>query len=285
MHHKSFEIKRPNTQLGSVVFASPHSGREMPEGFLEGSILDLQQIRSSEDAFVDELYSAAPALGAPLFIAKASRAFVDLNRSADELDPSLIEGLTRKTTNPRVVSGLGVIPRVVANGRHIYQGKLTLAEAHARISGYWRPYHDGLQAMIDDTARAFGEVILVDCHSMPHEALDNVNTDGGRPDIVIGDRFGASCREDISERIATAFAARGFRVARNVPFAGAFITQHYGRPSIGRHAIQIEINRALYMDEKRIEPNAHFDQVRSLITDTLRDLIAIGQRAQRLAAE
>ncbi len=285
MHHKSFEIKPPKVQAGSVVFASPHSGRDMPEGFVQNSVLDEHQIRSSEDAFVDQLYSAAPELGAHLFLAKASRAYIDLNRSADELDPSLIEGLSRKTTNPRVVSGLGVIPRVVANGRHIYRGKISLEDAYSRIANYWRPYHDGLQALIDATVQEFGEAILVDCHSMPHEALETVNLDGGRPDIVLGDRFGASCREDISEQIAKAFSERGFKVLRNVPFAGAFIAQHYGRPSIGRHAIQIEINRALYMDEQRIEPNAQFEIVRDLITDAIHDIITIGRRKDRLAAE
>lgn len=285
MHHQAFEIKRPRTQVGSVVFASPHSGREMPDGFVESSILDQLQIRSSEDAFVDKLYAGAPEMGAPLFVAKFSRAYIDLNRSADELDPGLIEGLARKTTNPRVVSGLGVIPRVVANGRHIYRGKIPLEDAYARISNYWRPYHDGLQALIDETAREFGEAILIDCHSMPHEALENVNVDGARPDIVIGDRFGASCRESISDRVAQSFTSRGLKVLRNVPFAGAFIAQHYGRPSIGRHAIQIEINRALYMDERRVEPNAQFHEVRGLITEAMQDIIAIGQRGQRLAAE
>lgn len=285
MQQKSFEIKRPRTQTGSVIFASPHSGNAMPEGFVRSTLLTELQIRSSEDAFVDRLYEAAPQLGSPILLARAPRAFVDLNRGADELDPALIEGIERKTTNPRIVSGLGVIPRVVANGRHIYRGKLSLDAAYDRISKYWRPYHDALQMLFDETKKDFGEAILVDCHSMPVEALESVSQSGKRPDIVLGDRFGASCRESVTERVAAAFERQGFRVARNMPFAGAYIAQHYGRPSINQHVIQIEINRALYMDERTILPSDQFWSVQQAVTAAMIEIIDIGRQTDRLAAE
>ena len=286
MPFKSFELKLPRTQVGSVLFASPHSGREMPADFLDQTILSETQIRSSEDAFVDDLYDAAPQLGAPLLHALAPRAFVDLNRAPDELDPALIEGLRRQSPNPRVASGLGVIPRVVANGRHIYSGKITLESAYGRIQNYWRPYHDRLRALIDVTRQQFGEAILIDCHSMPHEALDAMMIGHGeRPDIVLGDRFGASSDGAISDRVAAAFKRQGFRVSRNIPFAGAYIAQNYGRPSIGQHVVQIEINRALYMDEARLEKSAGFEGVRERLVGAMCDIIDIGRAQMPLAAE
>ena len=264
--------------------SSPHSGRDYLPAFLESSALDPQTIRSSEDAFVDRLFDQAPALGAPLLAARVPRAFLDLNRASDELDPAVIEGLQRVPHNPRISSGLGVIPRVVAGGRAIYRGKLSLAEAQARIGRYWHPYHAALAELIYDTREAFGSVILIDCHSMPHEAIQ-AHTRPGQicPDVVLGDRYGVAAGREVVERVEAAFAAAGLRVARNVPFAGAYISQAYGRPSSGIHVVQVEIDRALYMDESRIEPLPGFAAFQSRLSGVMTDLIHPPKAA--LAAE
>jgi N-formylglutamate amidohydrolase len=254
---------------------------------LRRSVLNASEIRSSEDAFVDQLFAAVPDHGAPLLTANAPRAFLDLNRGVDELDQALIEGVRRNAHNPRIASGLGVIPRVVANGRQIYRGKLTLAEAHLRIAQYWRPYHDQLQTLLDESNNAYGEAILIDCHSMPHEALENVGPPGSaRPDVVLGDRFGSTAAASVVEKVEAAFTSAGLRVARNMPFAGAFITQHYGRPSRQQHAIQVEIDRALYMNERTLEPSADFTAFQSLLSGIIAEIADIGRVAdQKVAAE
>ena len=287
MLKSAFDLALPKTRTTSVVFASPHSGRDYPASFLRRAVLNANEIRSSEDAFVDQLFDAVPQQGAPLLTANAPRAYLDLNRGPDELDSALIEGVRRSAHNPRIASGLGVIPRVVANGRHIYKGKLTLVEAHQRIANYWRPYHDQLQTLLDESNNAFGEAILIDCHSMPHEALENVGPPGSaRPDVVLGDRFGATAAGSVVERIEAAFASAGLRVARNMPFAGAYITQHYGRPSRQQHAIQVEIDRALYMNERTLEPNNNFEAFKAALNGAIAEIAEIGcPDEQRVAAE
>jgi len=287
MDNAAFDLIRPERRTTSVVFASPHSGRRYPEDFLRAALLDQNEIRSSEDAFVDELFAGAPGYGAPLIAAHAPRAYVDLNRSPEELDPALIEGVRRAAHNPRIASGLGVIPRVVSNGRAIYRGKLNLPEVHRRINGFWRPYHDALQGLIDESHAQFGEAILVDCHSMPHEALDSVSPIGGRrPDVVLGDRFGAAAAGSVIGRIEAAFSSRGLRVARNTPFAGAYIAQHYGRPSRRQHAVQVEIDRSLYMNEVTIRKAPDFDAFRALLTEIIEEISDIGRPAMaKIAAE
>lgn len=283
----AYHLSRPRVRTTSVVFASPHSGSDYSDTFLRQTVLDGSEIRSSEDAFVDRLFDSAPDHGAPLLSAAAPRAFLDLNRAPDELDPSLIAGVRRSPPNARVASGLGVVPRVVANGRQIYRGKISLADAHARVAQYWRPYHDQLQTLLDESFNAFGQAILIDCHSMPHEALENVSVAGGtRPDVVLGDRFGAAASETIVAQIEAACVDAGLRVARNMPFAGAYNVQHYGRPSRHQHAVQIEIDRSLYMDERRLEPNAQFDAFKSVLDGVIACVAAIGRPdEQRVAAE
>lgn len=286
MPKRAYSLFRPESQTSCVVFASPHSGCDYPDWFLRRSLLNALTIRSSEDAYVDRLFGSAPDFGAPLLVAGAPRAFLDLNRAPNELDPALIQGARRVLKNPRVASGLGVIPRVVAHGRPIYHGKLAMEEAHRRIDAYWHPYHARLQSLLDETRNSIGRAILVDCHSMPHEALDSIARTGGlRPEIVLGDRFGASAESDIVDDIESAFVRAGFRVSRNTPFAGAYVTQHYGRPARKQHAIQIEIDRSLYMDEATITPHAGFDELRTRLSDVIRDIAAIGAPRQRLAAE
>ncbi len=286
MPKATYSLSMPEIRSTSVIFASPHSGRDYPWAFLRKSILDERTIRSSEDAFVDQLFAPVTAFGAPLLVAHAPRAFVDLNRSADELDPALIRDVPRSAHNPRVTSGLGVIPRVVANGRTIYRGKMPLKEAEARLSTYWHPYHDALAQLTRESQAMFGEAILIDCHSMPHEALDSIHyPTGKRPEVVLGDRFGAAASSDVVDRIEAAFAEAGFTVIRNAPFAGAFTTQHYGRPSINQHVVQVEIDRALYMNESMIRPNANFNAVRDALTQVAAAIADIGSASLPLAAE
>lgn len=287
---KAYRIERPVVRTTGAVFASPHSGAAYPWAFLRASVLDERSIRSSEDAFVDQLFSAAPEHGAPLIAALAPRAYIDLNRSADELDPALIRGVATVTHNPRVSSGLGVIPRVVAGGRAIYRGKITLEEAHGRIAEVWRPYHRALQREIDEARAEFGQAVLIDCHSMPHEAIDAAGSRKGNrrlPEIVLGDRFGAACSAEIMDLVESAFARAGFRVARNAPFAGAYVAQSYGRPARGQHAVQVEIDRSLYMDEARIEPAPQFDEVRARLSAVVAEIAEVGRgnTAMPLAAE
>lgn len=283
----AYTVSLPKRRTSSVVFSSPHSGRDYPADFLAASALDELVIRSSEDAFVDRLFSAAPAFGAPLIAAHAPRAFIDLNRAPEELDPALVEGVARTAHNPRISSGLGVIPRVVANGRAIYRGRITRAEAEARIAAYWRPYHARLRALLDESLALFGEAILIDCHSMPHEAIEQAGVPGARPDVVLGDRFGAAAAPEIVDRVEAAFAGAGLRVARNAPFAGAYIAQAYGRPSRGSHVVQVEVDRALYMDERKVEPRADFEAFRALMTSAAAEIAAIGsgEASRPLAAE
>lgn len=282
----AYRLTMPDIRTTSVVFASPHSGRDYPWNFVRRSVLDEKTLRSSEDAFVDRLFDTAPLHGAPLLTATAPRAWIDVNRSADELDPSLIEGVSKSAHNPRVSSGLGVVPRVVANGRAIYRGKISLREAHARIDGIWKPWHDALDQLLKDSLVMFGEAILVDCHSMPHEAIESIgHSQGRRPDIVLGDRFGAAASSEIVDRIEAAFEAAGLRVARNAPFAGAYVTQHYGRPARGQHAVQIEIDRALYMNEQAIRPNNNFESFKAIIDEIVADIADAGRADVALAAE
>mgnify|MGYP001793258226 CR=1 FL=1 len=288
MPQSAFKLSHPSRRTTSVVFASPHSGRDYPWTFMRRSALDELGVRSSEDAFVDDLFETAPRHGAPFIKAGAPRAYVDLNRASDELDPALIEGVRKNGHNPRVSSGLGVIPRVVANGRVIYKGKIPLSEAKKRIDTFWHPYHAALKAQLDQAFAMFGQAILIDCHSMPHEAMDSIARSGvKRPQIVLGDRFGAAAGEEIVDRIEQAFVDAGLVVTRNTPFAGAYITQHYGRPASGRHAVQVEIDRSLYMNERLVEPNEHFAEFKALLDTIIPQLADIGrsERARALAAE
>lgn len=287
MTDAAFDLHRPPRAASAVLFASPHSGRHYPAELIAASGLEGPVLRSSEDAFVDDLFAAAPLLGSPLIAARLPRAWIDLNRAPDELDPALIDGVARGANNPRVVSGLGVIPRVVANGRAIYRHRLTRAEAEARIAAAWTPYHAALRALIEETALTFGAAVLLDCHSMPHEAIA-AHARPGRPlpDVVLGDRYGAAAAPDIVDAIEAAFRRQGFTVARNTPFAGAYVTQAYGRPSLNRHVVQVEIDRALYLDEARVEPGPGYAATRRRLAAVIADLVEIGRPAAApLAAE
>lgn len=286
MPKSAYEVLHPDRNRSCVVFASPHSGRDYPWSFLRTSVLDEHTIRSSEDAFVDQLFECAAQFGASFLRAIAPRAYIDLNRSCEELDPALIEGVRRQGHNPRVASGLGVVPRVVANGRAIYQGKMSRCEADYRLRNFWHPYHQKLKELLDAAHQRHGQAVLVDCHSMPHEAVDGIARSGmARPNVVLGDRFGAAASGDVMDRVEAAFANAGFNVTRNTPFAGAYITQAYGRPSRGQHAIQVEIDRSLYMNEALIRPNGDYEAVQTALRQVVSEVALIGQGRVPLAAE
>ena len=256
-----FRTVEPAEQRLPFVFNSPHSGRLYTSDFLSRSKLDRRAVRRSEDAYVEELFAGVVRLGAPLLAADFPRAFLDVNREPYELDQRMFTAPLpghANTRSIRVAGGLGTIPRVVAEGQEIYRERLSVDEAMARIEAIYRPYHRTLGKLMARTAVRFGYAVLVDCHSMP----STVSGGGERPDIVVGDRYGTSCAPVLTRRLMDAFATRGYRVTRNKPYAGGFITEHYGRPARGLHAVQIEVNRALYMDETRLEPHSGFDRVR-----------------------
>lgn len=285
---RAVQIIEPQQPLSGVVFGSPHSGRHYPVDFLSGSRLDALALRSSEDAYVDLLLAAAPRLGVPLITTEVPRAYVDFNRAETELDPALIRGAPRLLSNPRVSSGLGVIARVVAGGRPIYRGRLPMAEAERRIARYWRPYHMALEALLARQQAQFGRAILCDVHSMPSDA-----SNGGllrsirRPEVILGDRYGHSCDPALMAEIESVWRRAGFRVARNAPFAGAYILQRHGRPAQGVHAIQIEIDRALYLDEDRVAPGPHFNSFAEIMAAIMAEIAEIGRAegTTSLAAE
>ena len=290
MDTNAFTLHRPLRQTTPVVFSSPHSGREYPVDFVRASPLDAQALRSSEDAFVDDLFLHGVACGAPLIAARAPRAYIDLNRAADELDPAVIDGIERAPHNPRVTSGLGVIPRVVAGGRNIYRGKLSLPEAERRITRLWHPYHRALRQLMEESHTRFGRAVLIDCHSMPswigsgtqkQERID--------ADFVLGDRYGTACGGVFVDLIEGRLRAAGYHVQRNKPYAGGFITEHYGSPGAGFHALQIEINRALYLNERTLEKKPAFAQLaedlRDVVESLMRTAADLGGPPLSLAAE
>ncbi len=260
-----FYLLRPAVRTAPVIFASPHSGRDYPAEFIAAARLDALGLRRSEDSFVDELFAQAPDHGMPLLAATFPRAFCDPNREAWELDPAMFEDklpVWVNTGSPRVGAGLGTIARIVASGESIYRDKLPFAEAERRVAAYWQPYHDCLSRLIDETRDAFGASLLIDCHSMPaHGSTSRAGTRG--VDFVLGDAFGTSCAPRVTRRVEQVLTELGYVVRRNDPYAGGFVTRHYGRPREGVHALQIEIARALYMDEAAFERLPEFDTVRA----------------------
>lgn len=284
--HEAYILRRPAVQRAPVIVSSPHSGREYPPDLLRASRLDPLALRSSEDAFVDRLFAGAPALGVPLLCARLPRAYVDLNRSPDELDADIIEGVTPLHGNPHVAAGLGVIPGVVAGGQRIYRGKLSRDEARARLLRFWHPWHHALGDLLAETRARFGTALLLDCHSMPHSAIESqASACDPPPDIVLGDRHGASSSETMTARVEGALRDSGLRVIRNSPFAGAHIARAYGRPSHGVHVIQIEIDRALYMNEARITPRPDFNAFGARLHAALEIIVAGFRDGTRTAAE
>ncbi len=252
-----YSIFKPKTQTAPVVFASPHSGRHYPQTFIEASRLKGSAIRRSEDSFIDEIYQSAPTHGAPLLCAHFPRAYVDPNREPYELDASMFSSPLPDyvdSNTPRVAAGLGTIARVVTSGEEIYQGKLNFEEAQHRIEALYTPYHQALKKLIQQTKDTFGFCLLVDCHSMPSIG-GPMDRDAGnqRVDFVLGDCHGNACFDIVTDSAEVFLKNLDYVVTRNTPYAGGFTTRHYGQPNEMVHALQIEVNRDLYMDEKTIE--------------------------------
>jgi N-formylglutamate amidohydrolase len=282
----------PAEWTAPAVFNSPHSGRQFPEDFLRQARLPLMTLRKSEDCFVDELFLSCVDHGAPMLRALVPRSYIDLNREPYELDPRMFSGELpgyANTGSPRVAGGLGTIPRIVSEGEDIYRGRLDFGEARKRIEQIYIPYHRTLSALTNAVLSKAGEVLLVDCHSMPASATAHVAPPGsGMIDVVLGDRFGASCAEDISAFIEEKLQRHGLKVLRNKPYAGGFITQNHGAPHRGQHALQIEINRGLYMNEASLEKTRDFGHVRAVLEDMVKALLPYLEerfRPARLAAE
>lgn len=250
----NFRLRRPRVWRGGLILAAPHAGRDYPDWFLAHSLLDPLALRASEDAFTDRLIAPARALGAVVLSARVPRAVVDLNRARDDLDPAAIEGV-RGAASSRSRAGLGVIPRVVAAGRPIRARPIPRDEAEARLARLWQPYHDALDALMAEAVARFGQAVLIDVHSMPHGA---VSGQPEPPQLVLGDLWGQSAGAWLRHGATEAIGAEGLRLARNTPFAGAHILTRHGRPDRQRHALQLEIDRALYMDEASVRPSEDF---------------------------
>jgi N-formylglutamate deformylase len=282
---RQHSIVEPVSLTSGVVFALPHSGRDYGVSFLNQSILDQLSIRSSEDAFLDQLIDGIEKYGAPKIIANAPRAFIDLNRSTDELDPALISGIKNNIKNPRISSGLGVIPRVVSHGKEIYRGKLSFEQAQSRIKYYWKPYHTDLSNLLQRSQSVFGQSLLIDIHSMPHEAVSTQSSFIKPPEIVVGDRFGMSSDPEFTNLVISILKQHEFRVAKNTPFAGAFITKHHGKVKKRIHALQLEIDRSLYMDEEKILPNSEFEELKTRLLPALIQISSLICKSEKIAAE
>lgn len=260
-----YEIRTPHKEPSALIFASPHSGRHYPTDFVENAALSPSDLRLSEDTFVDELYEAAPFFGAPLIRALFPRAFVDVNRDIDDLDPAMFEGKIRPPDNPksaRAPHGLGVIPRIVAPGKTIHRRLLPLHEAERRLDLCYRPWHLALSGLIEQAKNVHSRCILIDCHSMP-DLQDQ--TQGRRIDFVLGDCHQASCSAALTQFVQNHLGDLGYQVAHNKPYAGGYAVRHYGMPTKKIHALQIEINRGLYMDEAMREKSSGFNRVKSHI--------------------
>ena len=274
-----WDVVEPGARTVPVVFASPHSGRNYPAEFLAASRLDSLTVRRSEDAFVDEIFAAAPEAGAPLLRAHFPRAFVDPNREAFELDPAMFEDALPSyvnTTSPRVAAGLGTIARVVTSGEEIYGAKLRFADAKRRIETYYVSYHQALRGLVEATRERFGACLLVDCHSMPSVGGPMDNDRGRRRvDFVLGDCHGTACAPLVTDTARQALAEMGYVVTQNAPYAGGFTTRNYGRPYDGVHALQIEINRNLYMDEERITRGPGLAELASRMGRLIEALVGI----------
>ncbi len=278
-----FNVVEAAVQRVPFVFNSPHSGRHYPTRFLEMSRLDASTIRRSEDCYVDELFAGVPRLGAPLLSANFPRAYLDVNREPWELDPRMFADQLPSFANirsPRVAGGLGTIPRLVGEGLDIYPARLSFTEAVDRVETIYKPYHDRLRQLVTRTHAQFGRAVLVDCHSMP--ASIRISESGPRPDFIVGDRFGSSAAPALTELAISLLVGMGYTVAHNKPYAGGFITEHYGRPARGLHTLQIEVNRGLYVNERTYQRSSGFVALANDLTLFAAQLIA--REAEELAA-
>src|ERR1700760_990862 len=257
-----FEIVEPLDWRAPIIFNSPHSGSAYPPEFLKASRIDLAGLRRSEDSFMDELIAGLSRLGFPTVSVNFPRSYVDVNREPYELDPRMFSGRLpsfANTRSMRVAGGLGTIPRVVGDGQEIYRERLSVDDALSRIEALYKPYHRALRRLINKVHQTFGTVVVVDCHSMPSIGVSR--DEPRRPDMVIGDRYGTSCSPLLPDRVEATMSRLGYSVGRNKPYAGGFITEPYRNPASSLHVIQLELSRAVYMDERRREKGARFAQV------------------------
>ncbi len=287
-----FDVVEPTEVECPLVLSSPHSGSIYPRSFLSSSRLDAIALRRSEDAFVDDLFAGASAIGAPMLRARFPRAYLDLNREPYELDPRMFDGRLPgfvNTRSVRVAGGLGTIARVVGESQEIYAGRLSVEEGLDRIERFYKPYHAALRMLLDRAHARFDFAILIDCHSMPSVPTTVVTGDRRiSTDFVVGDRYGTSGDLRLVQALEQAIRDRGYVVQRNKPYAGGFITENYGAPQNGFHAIQVEVNRSLYMDERALRRSSRFDEVKRDIEGILAAfaIAALAHRGpRRLAAE
>jgi N-formylglutamate amidohydrolase len=272
------EVLTPAALESPFIFASPHSGRRYPGDLLRMTRLDRHALRQSEDGYVDLIFDAAPRFGAPLLRALFPRAYVDVNRSRHELDPRMFADPLPRTVDSRsnrVLAGLGVIPRIVADGQDIYARKLKYFDARRRLSTCYDPYHHTLAGLVAEAQRRFGCAVLIDCHSMPSASGAPFRDDEPRIDFVLGDRFGSSCASSLVFLVEQLLTRMGYTVSRNAPYAGGYVATAYGRPSDGVHVLQIEINRALYLDERRLARQTGFEPLRANMQRLMEELAGL----------
>ena len=255
----SLRILEPVAEPAPVVFDSPHSGTDYPDDF--GSIAPVSVLRRSEDAFVDELFAAAPGHGAPLIAANFPRIYIDPNRDLIDLDPAMLDGPWPDPLVPsrKTELGVGLIWRIMPPDSQLYDRLLSVAEVRGRIERCWKPYHHAVATAIDETHRRFGKVWHVNCHSMP--AMGNAASEDGpvpRAEFVLGDRDGTTCEAGFTAFVAGELRDMGYDVKINEPYKGVELVRRYSDPARGRHSLQLEINRKLYMDEKTIQKTAGF---------------------------
>jgi N-formylglutamate amidohydrolase len=285
----ALDVAAPAEQRVPFVFASAHSGRHYPARFLNMVQLDGWQIRRSEDCFVDELFAPVVALGAPLLRAHFPRAYLDANREPLELDPAMFTmplPMPVNASSPRVAAGLGIVPKLVGEGKAIYRGRISPQEALMRIETCYFPFHRALKGLVDNTVAAFGHCVLIDCHSMPGQITHP--EDGSQPDFIVGDRFGQAASAGFVSAAVALLRGAGFKVSLNRPYAGGFITEHYGVPAHGVHAVQIEVSRRLYLDEARYQLGPTFHSVQATLRSVMAQLMALPDhvfQALPLAAE
>lgn len=253
-----------------LVLDSPHSGHAMPADF--DSIRTVDELREGEDMYIDELWSPAVARGVPLLAALLPRTYLDVNRSAADIDPELLDAPWPGASAPSAKSAIGkaLVWRNLDAGKPIYARRLTVAEMRDRIDRVHRPYHETLRALLDDAHARFGAVWHINCHSMGAETSVLIEGVDGEPraDIVLGDRDGTTCAPEFTEYVRATLAARGYEVRVNDPFKGVELVRAWSDPAAGRHSLQLEVNKRLYMDAATNAKTAGFATLQ-------RDLMAL----------
>lgn len=261
----AFRITRPSGAPVPLVLDSPHSGTRYPDDF--GAAVGREQLRASEDSFVDELYSAGPGLGATLIAAEFPRSYIDPNRSLLDIDASLLEAPWPGPAIPsrKTQLGIGLIWRMLDSGDPIYSRKLSVEEVKRRIVEYHQPYQRAVKDALDEAHDHFGAVWHINCHSMP--ALSGRISEEGpgkpRADFVLGDRDGTTCEPAFTELAAKTLRGMGYEVKINDPYKGVELVRAFSDPATQRHSLQIEVNRRLYMDERTREKSAGFEKLRA----------------------